>query len=133
MGFCPAFWDWLLKSNRKCTLFSIEKIKHELKAEQVRFILKPLIQELNATLKIKKNLVKVKFSSKISHIKKKITFESIGKYCENKLSNCKHAFCGRASLQPPLASKPNLFEVLFSQYFNRLFSSLYPKISWVQP
>ncbi len=32
MDFCPAFWDWIIKSNAKKKLFSIEKVEDELKA-----------------------------------------------------------------------------------------------------
>ena len=32
MDFCPAFWDWLIKSNSQQKLFSIEKVGDELKA-----------------------------------------------------------------------------------------------------
>ena len=32
MDFCPAFWDWVAKSNSKKNLFSIEKVSDELKA-----------------------------------------------------------------------------------------------------
>ena len=32
MDFCPAFWDWLIKSNSRRKLFSIEKVGDELKA-----------------------------------------------------------------------------------------------------
>ncbi|MDE0150875.1 MAG: DUF4411 family protein [Bdellovibrionales bacterium] len=32
MDFCPAFWDWLIKSNSKEKLFSIEKVGDELQA-----------------------------------------------------------------------------------------------------
>ena len=31
MDFCPAFWDWLVKSNRARKLFSIDKVRDELK------------------------------------------------------------------------------------------------------
>ena len=32
MDFCPAFWDWLIKSNQKKQVFSIEKVKDEVLA-----------------------------------------------------------------------------------------------------
>ena len=32
MDFCPAFWDWLIKSHSQKKLFSIEKVCDELKA-----------------------------------------------------------------------------------------------------
>ncbi len=32
MDFCPAFWEWLIKSNSQNKLFSIEKVCDELKA-----------------------------------------------------------------------------------------------------
>lgn len=28
--FCPAFWTWLVDSNLRCRVFSIERVKHEL-------------------------------------------------------------------------------------------------------
>ena len=31
MDFCPAFWYWLVKSNRARKLFSIDKVRDELK------------------------------------------------------------------------------------------------------
>lgn len=30
--FCPAFWDWLLKTNEEGTVFSIEKVSDEIQA-----------------------------------------------------------------------------------------------------
>ena len=30
--FCPAFWDWLVESNREGKVFSIEKVDDELEA-----------------------------------------------------------------------------------------------------
>ena len=52
MDFCPAFWDWLIKSNSEQKLFSIEKVSDELKAieddlskwakeQRAKFFLKP--------------------------------------------------------------------------------------------
>ena len=32
MDFCPAFWGWLVKSNRARKVFSIDKVRDELKA-----------------------------------------------------------------------------------------------------
>ena len=32
MDFCPAFWDWLVESNRAEKVFSIDKVRDELKA-----------------------------------------------------------------------------------------------------
>ena len=30
LDFCPAFWDWLIKSNQTGQVFSIEKVKGEI-------------------------------------------------------------------------------------------------------
>jgi len=32
MDFCPAFWDWLIESNRQQKVFSIEKVGDEIEA-----------------------------------------------------------------------------------------------------
>jgi len=32
LDFCPAFWNWLIKQNRKDRVFSIEKVEDEVQA-----------------------------------------------------------------------------------------------------
>lgn len=32
--FCPAFWDWLVREHRAGKVFSIEKVRDELRAGQ---------------------------------------------------------------------------------------------------
>src|SRR6266702_4386813 len=32
MDFCPAFWDWLVRSNEAGQVFSIEKVANEIEA-----------------------------------------------------------------------------------------------------
>jgi len=32
MDFCPAFWDWLIESNQKQNVYSIEKVGDEIEA-----------------------------------------------------------------------------------------------------
>lgn len=34
MDFCPAFWDWLVESNRAKKVFSVDKVRDELKARR---------------------------------------------------------------------------------------------------
>ena len=63
MDFCPAFWDWLIKSNSKKKIFSIEKVCDELKAmkdnlsnwvtnRDENFFLKPDASVLNALVEV---------------------------------------------------------------------------------
>ena len=32
LDFCPAFWDWLVASNRAGLVFSIERVEDEIQA-----------------------------------------------------------------------------------------------------
>ena len=77
MDFCPAFWDWLVKSNRKGVLFSIEKVKNEL--QSIKDDLSKWAEQQHTDFFLKPNESVLKSLSIVSEKVNNMSYEPVAK------------------------------------------------------